>query len=497
MSELSDAIKSMVEEKGISVDLVKDTIKQMLLASYKRKYNTDENAEVTFAEDLSSVELTARKIVVDEDNYYHEATEIPLDEARLLVEDAEIGDTLLIHIDPKDFDRISVQTGKQRAQSAIREIQKGELMQEFKGKVGEIINGYVQGEKDGDLIIDLGKTSGYLPRKNQSPKEFYQKGDKIRVFVESVKPDERSDKNIRVVLSRVATDFVKKLFELYVPELVSKDPSIQIMNIVREAGYRTKVAVAPRKVDADAVGTCVGLKGNRIQLIMREMDDERIDVIKWDPNPLEYIANALSPAKVTQVYVIDQVKKQAVAIVDESQLSLAIGKQGMNVKLVNRLCDWMVNVMTQDQFAEMDVFKEARDKAESFFIPEDESEALQPAVEEEGEEMMLTDLPIDAALIEKLHFYDIYSVEEFINLTDEDFSGMHEAGHDLTQADVDRINEIIRENVDIIEDEAEGEEDEETFACPNCGHPLTYGMTECPKCHVGISFEEVEEENEE
>ena len=498
MSELSEAIRSMVEEKGISVDLVKDTIRQMLLASYKRKFNTDENAEVTFADDLSSVELSARKVVVDEDNYYHEATEIPLDEARELVEGVEVGDELLIPIDPKTFDRISVQTGKQRAQSAIREIQKGELMQEFKGKVGEIINGYVQGEKDGDLIIDLGKTSGYLPRKNQSPKEFYQKGDKIRVFVESVKPDERSDKNIRVILSRVATDFVKKLFELYVPELVSKDPSIQIMNIVREAGYRTKVAVAPRKVDADAVGTCVGLKGNRIQLIMREMDDERIDVIKWDPNPLEYIANALSPAKVTQVYVIDQIKKQAVAIVDESQLSLAIGKQGMNVKLVNRLCDWMVNVMTQDQFAEMDVFKEARDKAEAFFTPEEELPANQEAAEgEEGEEMMLTDLPIDAELIEKLHFYDVWSVEEFINLTDEEFAGMHEEGHDLSQADVDRINEIIRENVDIIEDAAEGEESEETFACPNCGHPLTYGMTECPKCHVGISFEEVEEENEE
>jgi N utilization substance protein A len=205
MSELSEAIRSMVEEKGISQDLVLDTIRQTLLATYRRKFGTDENAVVTFADDLSSVELASRKVVVDEDNYYHEATEIPLDEARDLVEDAEIGDELLIPIDPKSFDRISVQTGKQRAQSAIREIQKGELMQEFKGKVGEIINGYVQGEKDGDLIIDLGKTSGYLPRKNQSPKEFYQKGDKIRVYVESVKPDERSDKNIRVVLSRVST----------------------------------------------------------------------------------------------------------------------------------------------------------------------------------------------------------------------------------------------------------------------------------------------------
>ncbi len=490
MSELSDAIKSMVEEKGISQELVLDTIKQTLLATYRRKFGTDENAVVTFAEDLSSVELASRKVVVDEDNYYDEVTEIPLDEAQELSEEAEIGDELLIPIDPKSFDRISVQTGKQRAQSAIREIQKDELLQEFRGKVGEIINGYVQGDKDGDLIIDLGKTQGYLPRKNQSPKEFYTKGDKVRCYVESVRPDERSDKNIRVLLSRVHEDFVRKLFEIYVPELVAKDPSIEIMKIVREAGYRTKVAVAPRKVDADAVGTCVGLKGNRIQAIMKELDDERIDVIKWDPNPLEYIANALSPAKVLQVYVIDQARKEAVAIVDESQLSLAIGKQGLNVRLVNRLCDWVVNVKTQEQFAEMDVSREARAAADSVFF-EEQPEAQ--GVELGDDEMALTDLPIDKKLIEKLNFYDVYSVEEFINLTEEDFANMP----NLSAEEVEKITEIIKENVDIIEDEAEAAEGEETFECPRCGFPLTVGMTECPNCHVGISFEEVEEEGSE
>ena len=494
MSELSDAIRSMVEEKGISKELVLDTIRQTLLATYRRKFGTDDNAVVTFADDLSSVELASRKTVVDEDNYYDEVREIPLDEAQELSDEAEIGDELLIPIDPKSFDRISVQTGKQRAQSAIREIQKDELMQEFKGKVGEIINGYVQGEKDGDLIIDLGRTSGYLPRKNQSPKEFYTKGDKIRCYVESVKPDERSDKNIRVILSRIHEEFVRKLFEIYVPEIVAKDPSVEIMKIVREAGYRTKVAVAARKVDADAVGTCVGLKGNRIQAIMKELDDERIDVIKWDPNPLEYIANALSPAKVMQVYVIDQAKKEAVAIVDESQLSLAIGKQGLNVRLVNRLCDWLVNVKTQEQFAEMDISREARAVADSVFINDEDMPVMDnEAVDLGDDEMALTDLPIDAELIKKLNFYDVYSVEEFINLTDEDFANMP----NLTADEIAKVNEIIKENVDIIEDEAQEESDEESFACPKCGYPLKVGMTECPNCHVGISFEEVEEENEE
>ena len=488
MSELSDAIRTMVEEKGISQELVLDTIRQTVIATYRRKYGTDENAVVSFADDLSAVELASRKTVVEDDDFDDVVTQIPLQEALELSAEAEVGDELLIPIDPKSFDRISVQTGKQRAQSAIREIQKDELLQEFKGKVGQIVNGYVQSDKDGDLIIDLGKTQGYLPKKNQSPKEYYTKGDKIRCYVESVRPDERSDKNIRVLLSRVHEDFVRKLFEIYVPELVAKDPSIEIMKIVREAGYRTKVSVYPKKVEADAVGTCVGLKGNRIQAIMKELDDERIDVIKWDPNPLEYIANALSPAKVTQVYVIDQQRKEAVAIVDDSQLSLAIGKQGLNVRLVNRLCDWVVNVKTQDQFAEMDVSQAARAAADSIFMSDEEVQA-QEEVELEEEEMALTDLPIESSLIEKLNFYDIYTVEEFINLGDEDFANMG----NLTADDIAKVNEIIRENVDIVEDEVEGEE-EESFVCPNCGYPLQVGMTECPNCHIGISFEEEEQE---
>ncbi len=496
MSELSDAIRTMVEEKGISQDLVLDTIRQTLLATYRRKFGTDDNAVVTFAEDLSSVELAARKVVVADDDFDDPVVEIDLSTAQEEYgQEAEVGDELLIPIDPKSFDRISVQTGKQRAQSALREIQKDELLQEFKGKVGQIINGYVQGEREnGDLLVDLGRTQGYLPRKNQSPKEMYIKGDKIRCYVESVRPDEKSDKNIKVLLSRVHEEFVRKLFEIYVPELVSKDPSIEIMKIVREAGYRTKVAVYPKKVDADAVGTCVGLKGNRIQAIMKELDDERIDVIKWDPNPLEYIANALSPAKVLKVYVIDQAKKEAVAIVDEAQLSLAIGKQGLNVKLVNRLCDWLVNVKTQEQFSEMDISVEARNQADALFSDSEQQYEEEQLIDEE-EEMKLTDLPLDPSLITKLNFYDVYTVEEFINLSDEEIATFNKPEAPLSAEEIETINNVIRENVDIVEDEVETQ-DEDGFVCPNCGHPLAVGMTECPNCHVGISFENVGEDEE-
>ncbi len=509
MSELSDAIKLMVQEKKISQELVLKTIEDTLKATYKRRYGLDDNAEVSFEDDLSAVTLAARKEVISDEAYAagnngddstknrNEALYISLSEAQSIAEDAEIGDSLLIEIDPKTFKRTDIQTGKQRAQSAIREIQKDELLQEYRGKVGEIITGYVQSDKDGDLLVDIGKTQGFLPKKNQSPREVYQKGDKILCYVESVKTDEKNDKNIRVLLSRAHENFVRKLFSIYVPELDAKAPSIEIMKIVREPGYRTKVSVYPLKSDADAVGTCVGLKGQRIQSIMNEMSDERIDVIRWDPNPLQYIANALSPAKVENVYVIDQKMKKAIAVVDDSQLSLAIGKQGLNVKLVNRLCDWMVDVKTQQQFSEMEIFQEARANADAMFTElEDNYEELPQQNDEqdveETEEFLLSELPIDKAVLDILQFHDIYSVEEFINLSEEEIK---ETLPELSSKQLENINSIISENVDIVEDEQQQDETE-VFTCPQCGHPIEVGMTECPNCHVGLSFEEVEETQE-
>lgn len=489
LTEFRKAIDAMVNEKGISQEKVLETIKQTLLATYKNKFKTDENAVVQFADDLSAVELFSRRQVVEDlDHAQDDVLTISLTEALELSEEAEVGDELLIPIDPKSFNRGSIQTGKQRAQSEIRDIQKNELLSEFKGKVGEIIVGFVQTiREEGDMMIDLGKTSGYLPKKNQSPKEFYQKGDRIRCFVESVKPDEKNDKNIRVLLSRVHEDFIKKLFCINVPELVAKDPGLEIKKIVREPGYRTKVAVNALKSDVDPVGTCVGLKGARIQTIMKEIDDERIDVVRWDPNPLEFIGNALSPAKVENIYVVDYDKKMAIAIVDQSQLSLAIGKQGLNVRLVNRMCDWMVDVKTQEDFETMDIFEQARLNAEAAFtIPEDSNDAV--ASDDEG--VRFAEIGIDENLIKRLEIHDILYVQDFLEYSDEELESLG----DITKEELESIKTAIKENIDF-EEEVE-EEEAEGFVCPNCGHPLEEGMTECPNCHIGISFESVEEDEE-
>lgn len=480
MSELRDAIDAMVNEKGISLELVLDTIEQTLKATYKNKFHTDENAVVTFADDYSSVELASKKTVVADDDFEDDVMQISLSDALELTDEAEVGDELLISIDPKTFNRGQVQTGKQRAQSQIREIQKDELYSEFKGKIGEIINGYVQTiHEDGDMMIDIGRTSGFLPKKNQSPKEVYQKGDRIRCFVEKVSPDEKNDKNIRVLLSRASDDFIKKLFYINVPELAAKDPGLEIVKIVREPGYRTKVAVWPKKSDIDAVGTCVGLKGVRIQTIMKEIDDERIDVVKWDPNPLEFISNALSPAKVDRIYVTDYDKKTAVAIVDPSQLSLAIGKQGLNVRLVNRMCDWMIDVKTQEDFESMPIFEQARAAADAAFTTDLNN--ISEVNEEEG-------LPLkeylDQDLADRLEKHDILYIEDFLDYSDEELKDLG----DITSEEISKIKEVINANVEFVD--SEDGETEEVFECPECGHQIKMGMTECPNCHVAISFEE-------
>ena len=483
-TEIGDAIRSMVAEKSISEELVISTIEDILRAAYKRKFGTDENAVIEFSEDYTSVELASRRQIVDDDEWYNEVTEIPLSEAKEIHEECEIGDELLIPVDLKEFDRISVQSAKQRAHQSFRDIQKDTLYSEFKAKEGQLIIGYYRRQAPtGDIYVDIGSTEGLLPRRNQSSRESYQSNDKIKCYVESV---EKAERGVRVILSRTSSELIRKLFEVEVPEIAQNQ--IDIIKIVREAGYRTKVAVASRNDDIDPVGACVGLKGNRIQTIMSEIEGEKIDILRYDPNPINYIRNALSPAQVKDVVVLDKNIYHAVAIVEDSQLSLAIGKQGLNVRLANKLVDWMIDVKTQAQFDEMDIAKEARSRAESIFLDEQEyyGEELVAQKDEEvfigqeGEvvpeesfvdedEIALSELPLDEMLLKKLHFHDVYSVEEFINLSEEDLASFS----DLSEEEIIAIKDTINEYVDIVEDEEEAETE---YVCPNCGSSITEDM---------------------
>ncbi|WP_455382414.1 transcription termination factor NusA [Salinispira pacifica] len=446
-SGLSEAIRLLVQDKGISEELVMKTIEEFLLAAYKKKFGMNENAVVRFSEDGSEVTLFAQKRIVEE--IEDPVTEISLEEALTYNEECEVGDELLIEINPKEFDRIAVQSAKQKARQTIREIQKDTLFSEYKDKVGEMIIGYYQRERNGNIYVDLGKTEGLMPKRYQSPRETYRPNDRIKALIYEVN---KTPSGLQIILSRTHTEFVKRIFELEVPEIYDK--TVEIYKIVREPGYRTKIAVYSNRDDVDPVGACVGLKGVRIQGVVRELEGEKIDILKFENDPRAFIKNALSPAEVAQVVVLDESKRQALAVVPETQLSLAIGKQGLNVRLANRLVDWNIDVKTEAQFLEMDISAESKRAVSALFRDFDEEEEEISRVEE------LPDVP--QALVEVLAKNNIELIEDLVSLTDEELEGLE----GVTPDDVQTLKRIISETIEIIEEgpseaEAETEAEEE------------------------------------
>jgi N utilization substance protein A len=365
---MAEAIRQLTQEKGVTEESIKKTIEGALKAAYKRKFNTSDNAVVKFNDDMSDVSIYSRKVIMD--GVYDPVTEIELEEALELSPDCEVGDEIDILLDPTEWDRSIVQTGKQTAHQTLSDIQKDSLYAEYKDKIGEIIIGYYQRERNGTIYVDLGKAEGVLPSKLQSPRETYHKNDRIKALIVDLK---KSVNGLQVILSRSDPDFVKSIIELEVPEVYDK--TVEIHKIVREAGYRTKIAVFSNRDDVDPVGACVGLKGVRIQAVIRELEGEKIDVLKYDDDPAIFIKNALLPAEVSGVVIVDEEKRQALAVVPEAQFSLAIGKQGVNVRLANKLADWNIDVKTEAQYEEIDtVAAESRKAAEELFGGDSETD---------------------------------------------------------------------------------------------------------------------------
>ena len=313
MSEMAEAIRALIAEGGYTEESVKQTIENALKSAYKRTYGTSDNAIVKFAEDMSDVAIYSRKTVVD--GVYDPVTEIEIEEAQKLSDDVELGDEIDILEDPKSFDRSAVSTGKQTAHQGLNETIKDSLYNQYKDKVGEMINGYFQRERNGNIFVDLGnagKLEGYLPVKFQSPRETYEQGDRIKAIIVDLK---KTTSGLQIVLSRSDPRLVQIVMELEIPEIA--DGTVKIEKCVREAGYRTKMAVSTVREEIDPVGACVGTKGVRIQNVIRELLGEKIDVLRYDADPAVFIQNALSPAQVNRVVILDAEKKQALAIVDD------------------------------------------------------------------------------------------------------------------------------------------------------------------------------------
>ena len=493
-TDLKEAIRLMIEEKNYTHDMVLETIREFVKAAYKRKYGTDQNVEISFSDD-DELTVCARKTVVDEDHYYNEVTEIPLDEAQELTEDVDLGDEVLIPLDLSTFDRGSVQSAKQRAQQSFKEVQNNRTYKEFKAKEGEIILCIVNSElPNGDFRLNVGGgVEGLLPRKNQSPREVYEPGGEVKCYLEKVENADnvrdpqvnikgrKQKKDVRIILSRTSPRLVEKLLAIQVPEIYDRE--VEIVKCVRQAGIRTKVAVKANSRDIDPVGATVGLKGNRIQSVITEIEGEKIDVIPYDENPINFIASALTPAHVEKVYLVDMATRRAIAIVNQKDVGLAIGPKGSNVNLANSLCDWMIEVMTQEQFDELDLTQETRERAEAIFaqpaadsIVNDDGRTLSAQELGIGEgETLLSDLNISSDLVAKLNFHDVYTAEEYFNLTPEELA---EIG----------LSDEEKASIDVCIDVEE--ETEEEFECPNCGATVKIGTTVCPNCGVEFEFEE-------
>jgi len=487
---MSEAIHQLMQDRNMSEELILRTIENTLLAAYKRRFGNADNAIVRFSDDNREVSIYAKKKIVDSDNFYDPNSEIELDEAKELNPEAEINDELLIEVDPREFDRGSVQSAKQTAHQSIREIQKDSLYAEFKDKIGEIIIGYYQRERNGTIFVDLGKIEGKLLKKYQSPREEFHVNDRIKSLIVEVN---KNQNGLEVILSRTHTDFVRAIFELEVPEVYDK--IVEIHKIVREPGYRTKLAVYSNREDVDPVGACVGLKGVRILAVIKELEGEKIDILKYDPDPRKFIKNALSPAEVQDVIILDETKHQALAVVSESQLSLAIGKQGLNVRLANRLVDWNIDVKTDVQFEEMDIAAESRRAVSELFGEGDEF----------GEEYtLISQLPgvnSEVAALLKEHEKDF--IEDFLALSEDELAEMG-----LSKEQQGVLRDLIEEHIEIVEEEYSEEEPEEEeaeaastqeevpadaeaeeYECPECGAKITVNMTNCPNCGIGLSFE--------
>jgi len=339
--KFTQAIDQICDEKNLSRDVVMETVKAALASAYKKDYGSkDQEVRVEIDEDTGGIQVYVIKEVVDEVG--DKMLQISVVDANKIKKGAKVGDTVEILDIPADFGRIAAQTAKQVIIQRIREAERDMVFEEFKDKEGDIVNGTVQRVEGDTAIVDLGKATGVLYKSEQMAGEHYYTGQRIKVFVVRV---ESATRGPQIVLSRSHPDMIRKLFEMEVPEILAG--TIEIKSIAREGGERTKIAVTTEQEGIDPVGALVGQRGSRVQSVMSEIGEEKIDIILWDPDIKTYIINALSPAKVVEV-TVDEKEKKATVKVPEDQLSLAIGKKGQNVRLAAKLTGWNVDIAGTD-----------------------------------------------------------------------------------------------------------------------------------------------------
>ncbi len=383
---LNEVFEELEKEKGISKEVVISSLCDAMVAAYKKHLRLKEiqNVEAFLDEQSGEIGIFKGKTVVD--SVEDEDNEISLAEAKEIDEDVELGDEVKLEVTPEQFGRIAAQAANQVLTQRIREAERNLVLNEFLDKKGTLITGIIQKVDDRrNVIVNIGKTDAIMPRKEQIPGEYYKPGNRIRVFVLNVKETTRLP---QVIVSHAHAEIVRELFELEVPEI--EDGIVEIKSISREAGYRTKIAVWSNDPEVDSVGACIGPRGSRIQTIVGELKNEKIDIVRYSEDPVEYIVNALSPARVVSVDIMadDEFAHEAMVVVPDDQLSLAIGREGQNVRLAHKLTGWKIDIKSVSQMEraesqEINNYEyedESQNSSEEDIVDSDE---LQEEIEEE------------------------------------------------------------------------------------------------------------------
>ena len=341
-ASIPQSIDALCKEHGIDRELVIEAMKEAVRAAARKQFKSGEEIQVEWSQE-SGLELFASKVVVEE--VTNPGKELAVDEARELAGDeVEIGDELQLPMPMEEMGRIAAQTAKQILFQKVRDAVRANVYEQYIDKVGDLVNGYVKRFERGDIVVDIGNVEAVLSRSQQSRGEQWGQGERIRVVINDVSKDAKGP---QVEVSRTSPELLRRLFEMEVPEIY--DETVVIKSAVREPGERAKIAVSSNERDVDPVGACVGMKGSRVQAIIRELRGEKIDIIEWSDEPSVFAANALSPAKVNQVRITDIERRQMEVIVNEDQLSLAIGKRGQNVRLATKLVGWNIDIRSEDE----------------------------------------------------------------------------------------------------------------------------------------------------
>ncbi len=343
--DLKRVIEQVERDKGIKREILIDALETATLTAAKKKYGFLRELEAHYNEELGEIEVFEFREVVEriKDPY----TEISLEDARGLDPGAQLGDSLGVKLEAKEFGRVPAQTAKQVITQRMKEAERDMIYSEFKQRQGEIVQGTVRRFEEGGIVVDLGRTEAYIPPREQIARENYRIGERIRAYVLDI---QKSVKGPQIILSRSVPQFLVKLFSMEVPEI--HDGIVEIQAAAREPGGRVKIAVSSRDADVDPVGACVGMKGSRVQSVVQELRGEKIDIIAWSTDPAKFVINALAPAEISEV-IIDEANKSMEIIVPDDQLSLAIGRKGQNVRLAVQLTGWNIDIKSETKIKEL------------------------------------------------------------------------------------------------------------------------------------------------